>query len=110
MLEPIKLSAQTPMIPILPPWYEVLYMPTGREQKRKFERECEAVVAKLAVIEEAFLFDLFDERLSYDYSTIFQHYRRKYDAEIRKLEYGLKPKFIKLKPDYFEAEFRPIER
>jgi hypothetical protein len=95
--------------PLEPPYYTILYRPINRADKRKFTFETDKVVEHLFPIDAEFLTELFVHP-DISYQSSYGRIQQKYRQVAQWLNRTGKFKYIKVDEDYFENEYKPLER
>jgi hypothetical protein len=83
---------------------------TNRWQKRRYEQEALRVVNHLEEINTSFLYEIFDEDNSQDYSVLYEYWLKRWTAKVQVLCDQSKIKFIGIDSHWFERNYRPSRR
>lgn len=92
------------------PIIEPLYSAPNTKYKKRMEKEAKKILENLTVLEMWFLNELFNEDVRASYKTLYDHYWRQFDAEIKRIDRVVKPKYFKVNSYYFWENYGPVEK
>lgn len=95
---------------IAPPYFAAKYVPTNREEKRRFDRECEKAMEHIMPVEFGFIAELFNEENFDDYIAIFNQFNNIYRDRCDYLKRTAKFKFIIMDEKYFFNEYNTLNK
>tara|TARA_R110000765_G_scaffold221706_2_gene325645 strand:- start:6875 stop:7195 length:321 start_codon:yes stop_codon:yes gene_type:complete len=82
--------------------------PLNRSDRRKMDREFDAVIKHLVSTEERFLNQLFDEENGLGYADLYNFYNSQYHNNCAHMNSVIKPKYFSANEMYFVDMYKPV--